>query len=221
MREATGLPTFLADGSIIQEQDDHLVVAVRIPKATINANLHLFAALAESAGSGDRAVTAPPIAPAAAAVAVKRKKPSWTYAVLLFAASILPSPFGPVLVEGIAGVPAPVVYKDWEMPKTFEVGAPITVAVRFRRDRVCHTSFEQKVIRTSDGDVVHYNRVDAGNRPVTGGSGFSSFRMTLNLGAPLPVGDYTYAGITHSQCAMGGDYDEVHPRINFKIVAPA
>lgn len=46
------LPTLLADASIIQEQPDHLVVAIRIPKALINANLHLFAALADCAGGG-------------------------------------------------------------------------------------------------------------------------------------------------------------------------
>jgi hypothetical protein len=41
------LPHFQTDGCIIQEQDDHLVLAIRIPKATIGANLHLFAALAD------------------------------------------------------------------------------------------------------------------------------------------------------------------------------
>jgi hypothetical protein len=40
-------PSFREDCCVIEEQEDHLVLAVRIPKATIAANLALFSAFAD------------------------------------------------------------------------------------------------------------------------------------------------------------------------------
>jgi hypothetical protein len=48
---AMPLPTFLTS-CIIQDQPDHLVLALRIPKATVNANIALMIALADFAGDG-------------------------------------------------------------------------------------------------------------------------------------------------------------------------
>ena len=44
------VPSINVDGCIIEDQEDHLVVAIRIPKATISSNLALFAALAGRCG---------------------------------------------------------------------------------------------------------------------------------------------------------------------------
>jgi hypothetical protein len=44
------VPSINVDGCIIEEQDDHLVLAIRVPKATIMANLALFNALANCCG---------------------------------------------------------------------------------------------------------------------------------------------------------------------------
>jgi hypothetical protein len=49
-RLSWALPSFQNDACIIEEQDDHLVLAVRVPKALIASNLHLLAALAERSG---------------------------------------------------------------------------------------------------------------------------------------------------------------------------
>jgi hypothetical protein len=45
------VPSINVDSCIIEEQDDHLVLAIRIPKATIVANLPVLAALAERCGA--------------------------------------------------------------------------------------------------------------------------------------------------------------------------
>jgi len=44
------IPSINVDGCIIEEQLDHLVLAIRIPKATIVSNLALLGALAECCG---------------------------------------------------------------------------------------------------------------------------------------------------------------------------
>jgi hypothetical protein len=44
------IPSINVDSCIIEEQDDHLVLAIRVPKATIVSNLALFAALANCCG---------------------------------------------------------------------------------------------------------------------------------------------------------------------------
>jgi hypothetical protein len=42
-----GMPSIQTDGCIIEEQPDHLVIALRVRKDLISDNLHLMAALAE------------------------------------------------------------------------------------------------------------------------------------------------------------------------------
>jgi hypothetical protein len=44
------IPSINVDGCIIEEQPDHLVLAIRVPKATIVSNLSLLGALAECCG---------------------------------------------------------------------------------------------------------------------------------------------------------------------------
>jgi hypothetical protein len=45
MGNGSFVPSINVDGCIIEEQPDHLVLAVRVPKATIAANRALFAAM--------------------------------------------------------------------------------------------------------------------------------------------------------------------------------
>jgi len=44
------IPSIGVDSCIIEEQEDHLVLAIRVPKATIAANLAFLGALAECCG---------------------------------------------------------------------------------------------------------------------------------------------------------------------------
>jgi hypothetical protein len=44
------IPSINVDGCIIEEQDDHLVLAIRMPKATIASNIALLAAMADYCG---------------------------------------------------------------------------------------------------------------------------------------------------------------------------
>jgi hypothetical protein len=50
------IPAINVDGCIIEEQEDHLVLAIRIPKATFVANLALLGAVMECSGVKDRPV---------------------------------------------------------------------------------------------------------------------------------------------------------------------
>jgi hypothetical protein len=45
MGKGSFIPSIGVDACIIGEQDDHLVLAIRIPKATIETNLPVFEAL--------------------------------------------------------------------------------------------------------------------------------------------------------------------------------
>jgi hypothetical protein len=52
------LPHFMTEACIIQEQEEHLVLAVRIPKAVIEANLPLLAGLVRRVGGKNAQGTA-------------------------------------------------------------------------------------------------------------------------------------------------------------------
>jgi hypothetical protein len=52
---SNALPS-IAGNCIIEDQGDHLIVALKIPKATIQDNLPLFGALAYYAGAPDGAL---------------------------------------------------------------------------------------------------------------------------------------------------------------------
>jgi hypothetical protein len=56
MGNGSFIPSINLDSCIIEEQDDHLVVALRIPKATIAKNVPFLACLAESCSDDDRGV---------------------------------------------------------------------------------------------------------------------------------------------------------------------
>jgi hypothetical protein len=66
MGNGSFVPSINVESCIIEEQDDHLVLAVRVPKATIANNMALLGALAECCGGDDQRVwstrTDPPIA---------------------------------------------------------------------------------------------------------------------------------------------------------------
>lgn len=57
------IPSIDVDSCIIEEQADHLVIAIRVPKATVAANLAMFSAMADRCGAGRNARPYPPQAP--------------------------------------------------------------------------------------------------------------------------------------------------------------
>jgi hypothetical protein len=57
-----GMPSIQNDGCIIEEQHDHLVIALRVPKELISANLPLLAALAELSAPSAKRIAAPYVA---------------------------------------------------------------------------------------------------------------------------------------------------------------
>jgi hypothetical protein len=86
MREyQVGMPSFETDGCIIEDQADHLVLAIRVPKSTIAANVHLFAALANHVGGE---IDAPTIAPRSSSNVVLNCAAKYVFAILLGAVLI-------------------------------------------------------------------------------------------------------------------------------------
>jgi hypothetical protein len=55
------VPSINVDSCIIEEQDDHLVLAIRVPRATIVSNMALLGALAECCGAVWSTRTDPPL----------------------------------------------------------------------------------------------------------------------------------------------------------------
>ena len=47
------IPSINVDSCIIEEQEDHLVIAIRVPKATVANNLAMFVAMADRCGADD------------------------------------------------------------------------------------------------------------------------------------------------------------------------
>jgi hypothetical protein len=58
----TGMPSIQTDGCVIEEQPDHLVLAIRVPRKLISDNLPLLAALADCAAPGSGRVIAEAVA---------------------------------------------------------------------------------------------------------------------------------------------------------------
>lgn len=78
---------FDQDGCIIDNQADHIVMTVRLPKSMIRQNYALLVALTEAAGGSIDALQAPqPAAP------TKAKTPALFYAALVLIAIFVPSP---------------------------------------------------------------------------------------------------------------------------------
>jgi hypothetical protein len=50
MGNGSFIPSINVDSCIIEEQDDHLMLAIRMPKATIASNIALLAAMADCCG---------------------------------------------------------------------------------------------------------------------------------------------------------------------------
>jgi hypothetical protein len=74
------------DGCIIDNQQDHIVMTVRLPKSMIRENYRLLVALTEAAG-GTVEVPAPQ-----SAAPVPAFSKTWFYAALVVIAIVIPSP---------------------------------------------------------------------------------------------------------------------------------
>lgn len=205
------LPTGILqqDISIIDEQENHVILTVRVPINLIRDNHALLMELSKIAGADPRPPAAPdPPAP-------PKRCAHWTYAALILLGLALPSPF---LAYSIASYGPPVEYKSVKMAKpAFVVGEEIEVVFNYRRDRFCSTSFDHTVGNLENGSPIFSQRFYGVSAMVTRGK-FMDFHLVLHSLPPLPPGEYFYSGLTHSDCAKGGLYDLQHPRLGFTIM---
>ena len=205
------------DACIIDEQAEHLVLTLRVPKAKILSNHLLLMALSEVVSERD-CHNAPPVAAAMPPPPVKSKRrPHLGYAAALVVAIMAPSPI-PIFQSVMAShAPPPVEYGDWKIAKpVFKVGDPIDIALEYRRGRDCMTSYDRTIVRASDNSVAFSDRVFGGSAGTTD-QVFQPFHLVLHLAQPLPPGKYIYTGNTHSDCAHGGAYDAPHGKLAFSV----
>lgn len=207
------LPTGILeqDATIIDEQDDHVVLTLRVPISAIRENHALLMALSEIATGKPL----PPGEPNPDPPKQRSRVPHWRYAVLVIAALALPSPF---LAYSLARPGPPIEYKSVKMAKpTFKVGENIDIVFQFRRDRVCQTSFD-RMIRVQLDDTPLYTDRRYGVTTSTTNGEWREFHLTFRPAKPLPPGHYFYSGLTHSQCVQGGTYEVQHPTLGFSVV---
>jgi hypothetical protein len=202
------LPSFDTDGCIIEEQKDHLVVALRIPKSVIADNLHLFVELADRADVRDA-----PWSPALDPPKPPRNKIRNRSILAAICGTFLVAPAIPGI--SLAGPPAPIEYRDREMEKpVFKVGEPLRMRMQYHRTRACSTEIEWSI--SQDGVSVYSTR-EPGivTQP---NSSFKEIGVVLRGFNPGP-GSYVYHGMTHSDCAAaGGIYETPHEDVSFKVV---
>lgn len=196
------------DACIIDEQDGHLVLTLRISKETILRNHGLLAALSDAV-SGSVPLRTPPPSHRA------RKTPHWVYATLICVALAVPCPF---IGNTFAGYPPPVQIKSVTATKpVFKVGESIEIDFVYSRDRVCMTTFDHLIERNENEAAIFNLRAYGASNPPTHGE-FEHFHLALKPPTPLPPGHYIYVGYNHSQCAEGGTYDIAYPRVEFTVV---
>lgn len=203
------LPTGILqqDFDIIDEQENHVVLTVRVPINLIRDNHAQLMALSRIA-TGDPRPPAEPDPPAPS-----KCRAHQTYAALIFLGLALPSPF---FAYSLAGYGPPVEYESVKMAKpAFEVGEDIDIVFHYRRDRFCLTSFDRTVGR--DGSPIFSQRFYGIASTVTHGE-FRDYHLMIHPMPPLKPGEYFYSGLTHSDCEKGGAYDLQHPRLGFTVV---
>lgn len=215
MQAGVFFPSFKEDGCVIEEQEDHLVLAVRIPKTTINANMALLAVLADLAGAslGRRADVSAPVAPT-----VKDRLKPWRAKALLGAGMLILGMVGlPQLMptSGFASGSPPVQYRNWQMLKpVFKVGEAIEIDMQYRLDRHCAASFDRS-IRRIDDDSTAYSSRDFGGGAGKVSTEFVDHRYVIH-NVILTPGEYYYSGSTHSECSDGG-YVIPHQQLTFRV----
>lgn len=198
------------DAVVIDEQENHIVMTMRLPIDLIRNNHTTLMALSEIA-TGEPRRSAGPEPPESVA---PKRTPHWVYGSLILFGFLLPSPF---YACSFASYGPPVEYQSIAMAKpAFKVGENIDIVFRYRRDRICQTSFDRMVRIRLDETPVYSERVYGVSTPVT--SEWQTFHLVLRPLLPLEPGTYFYSGLTHSECAKGGGYDLQHPLLAFTIV---
>lgn len=200
----------VSDACIIEEQKEHLVVALRIPKSTILNNHALLCALSECATrtSHEPAVFRFPRAPHPPV------RQPW----------LMPLAFGALaLLAGVAAYPtiATAIMKPPSELRSMTVDTPqiragedLILNATLRRNRVCRAEYD-RTISTESGHPVHSYRDYYSVTGVT--NGFQSFKVKVTLPDNLPPGKYYYRGYAVNDC-NGVDFHHQHPQLPFEVI---
>jgi hypothetical protein len=214
------LPTQIlsVDASIIDDQPDHLVLAIRVPKATLDANLPLLAAIAERTAPHLSRADAGRVLAAASQQPPQKAKPARKGFVA--AASASAALIALVALEpSIANNRPPMIYLDMvnETPKVAPDGE-LVMLYTVHRTRVCKTDIDRVIMRAGDpGEIVWRTRVAGLGVAVTKGP--VQRRVRVDLPDGLAPGKYVYRSTLFSDCGDDVLHSLDSPDVHFEVAS--
>ena len=190
---------------VIEEQDDHVVIALRVPKSEIADNIHFLAGLANVVPRVENHRTVHPGWRRAAKAAI-------AFGVLGLGMFGLPQ-LAPV--ASVASGVSPIEYRAWAPSKSlYKVGESVQIDFQYHRNRECATIVDKRLRHAGPvSDVVYSSRHFGMSTKVN--NDFEQMRAVA--AGHLPAGNYIYSGNTHSDCGKES-FDSPHPDVAFSII---
>ena len=216
MHAVTDIPigVLTADACIIEEQPDHIVLAIRVPRAVIGQNLPLLSALSERTGSPSPRAAQGRALPIPAALPAPRRRPLIRAALaacggLVIAAYALPLNSAappPVTIDALS-VDTPVLSPD----------GTLILTMTGQRVRACKGEIDRAILRAEDGATVWRTRVVGMGQAVTEEP--ITRKLLIKLPAGLTPGRYVYRYTVYSDCGDGQLHSVASPDMAFAIRA--
>jgi hypothetical protein len=203
------------DACVIDDQPEHIVLAVRVPKDTIAANIPLMAYLADQSGPIRLGAAYTSDFPAGAVSVPPRRKTARRAALVGLAgfvglsALVLTQPMGAVTRP-------PITWLDFRVETPVVApGGHIELTVVGHRTRLCKTDIDRAIV-APDGDVtVWRQRAEGLSQAVTREPITRKIRIPLPDG--LPDGKYIYRSTTFSECGGDESYSLQSPDLAFEV----
>jgi len=203
-------PQFLSDACIIDEQKEHLVIAVRVPKRLVSENVAFLGALSDCS-AGDNVTLAPQFK---SRVSRKRIR---TAAYSLAIAGGIALGMSPAISDWFTFAPEqPVDLKNVELlTPVVQPGGSLRFLLTLHRKRLCPIKIDRVIKVASSGEPVWRKEEPGGAAAITDRA--ITYPMSVNLPSGLRPGEYTYESVNYSKCGDGLFYNVVKP-IKFTIV---
>ncbi len=190
---------------ILDEQPDHIVVTLRIPKAAIRDNHALLAALSERCGE-----LSPAMMP------IFKNRATRVTAMLALAALVAILIASPVNLSS-AAPEAPTQIIDYHIDTPMvPVGGILTYSYVVRRPRVCRVELDRIVSR---GGQIVYSTHQYGAMHGLEPKAYSGTRL-VELPPHLGEGTYALKIAVYDHCSATEFYQTGSPEMPFQIVAP-
>jgi hypothetical protein len=203
------------DACIIEEQPEHLVLAIRVPRASIRQNMPLLAALAERSGA-EPATEGRGRVLAAAATQMPERRGKTLRAALPVCAAVFMGSLAATTPTNSLNRP-PMTYLS-VVNDTPEVAPNGELVMRFtgQRSRICKTDIDRVITKIGPPtEVVWRQRVAGLGRVVSAVPIERTIRVKLPAG--LRPGFYFYSSTLFSDCGDGDDHALESPDLYFRV----